>query len=97
MNKTYAVYIMTNYSQTSFYIGVTGNLQKRVWEHKNKVVEGFTKKYNIDRLVYYELTDSVEIALNREKQLKRWHRDWKINLIKEMNPEFKDLSMDWDK
>lgn len=96
MNKTYAVYIMTNYSQTSFYIGVTGNLQKRVWEHKNKVVEGFTKKYNIDRLVYYELTDSVEIALNREKQLKRWHRDWKINLIKEMNPEFKDLSMDWE-
>ena len=95
MNKTYAVYIMTNYSQTSFYIGVTGNLQKRVWEHKNKFVEGFTKRYNIDRLVYYELTDSVETALNREKQLKRWHRDWKINLIKEMNPEFKDLSMNW--
>ncbi len=96
MNKTYAVYIMTNYSQTSFYIGITGNLQKRVWEHKNKFVEGFTKRYNIDRLVYYELTDSVETALNREKQLKRWHRDWKINLIKEMNPEFKDLSMDWE-
>ena len=96
MNKTYAAYIMTNYSQTSFYIGVTGNLQKRVWEHKNKFVEGFTKRYNIDRLVYYELTDSVETALNREKQLKRWHRDWKINLIKEMNPEFRDLSMDWD-
>ena len=87
---------MTNYSQTSFYIGVTGNLQKRVWEHKNKFVEGFTKRYNIDRLVYYELTDSVEAALNREKQLKRWHRDWKINLIKEMNPQFKDLSMDWE-
>ena len=87
---------MTNYSQTSLYIGVTGNLQKRVWEHKNKFVEGFTKRYNIDRLVYYELTDSVETALNREKQLKRWHRDWKINLIKEMNPEFKDLSMDWE-
>ncbi len=86
---------MTNYSQTSFYIGVTGNLQKRVWEHKNKFVEGFTNRYNIDRLVYYELTDSVETALNREKQLKRWHRDWKINLIKEMNPQFKDLSMDW--
>ena len=87
---------MTNYSQTSFYIGVTGNLQKRVWDHKNKFVEGFTKRYNIDRLVYYELTDSVETALNREKQLKRWHRDWKINLIKEMNPQFKDLSMDWE-
>ncbi len=96
MNKTYAVYIMTNYSQTSLYIGVTGNLQKRVWEHKNKFVEGFTKRYNIDRLVYYELTDSIETALNREKQLKRWHRDWKINLIKEMNPEFNDLSMDWE-
>ena len=96
MNKTYAVYIMTNYSQTSFYIGITGNLQKRVWEHKNKFVEGFTKRYNIDRLVYYELTDSVETALNREKQLKRWHRDWKINLIKEMNPQFKDLSTDWE-
>ena len=96
MNKTYAIYIMTNYSQTSFYIGVTGNLQKRVWEHKNKFVEGFTKRYNIDRLVYYELTDSVETALNREKQLKRWHRDWKINLIKEMNPQFKDLSTDWE-
>ena len=78
------------------YIGVTGNLQKRVWEHKNKFVEGFTKRYNIDRLVYYELTDSIETALNREKQLKRWHRDWKINLIKEMNPEFNDLSMDWE-
>ena len=96
MNKTYAGYIMTNYQQTSFYIGVTGNLQKRVWEHKNKFVEGFTKRYNIDRLVYYELTDSVETAINREKQLKRWHRDWKINLIKEMNPEFKDLSTDWE-
>ncbi len=87
---------MTNYSQNSFYIGVTGNLQKRVWEHKNKVVDGFTKKYNIDRLVYYELTDSVDTALNREKQLKRWHREWKINLIKEMNPEFKDLSLAWE-
>ena len=71
-------------------------MQKRVCEHKNKFVEGFTKRYNIDRLVYYELTDSVETALNREKQLKRWHRDWKINLIKEMNPQFKDLSMDWE-
>ena len=87
---------MTNYSQTSFYIGVTGNLQKRIWEHKNKVVDGFTKKYNVDRLVYYELTDSVDAALNREKQLKRWHREWKINLIKEMNPEFKDLSLAWE-
>lgn len=95
MKKTCAVYIMTNYSETSLYIGVTSNLQKRVWEHKNKIIEGFTKKYNVDKLVYYELTDSIETAINREKQLKRWHRQWKINLIKEMNPEFKDLSLDW--
>ena len=95
MNKTYAVYILTNYNETTFYIGVTGNLQKRIWEHKNKIVEGFTKKYNVDKLVYYELTENVESALNREKQLKRWHRQWKINLIKEMNPELKDLSESW--
>ena len=96
MNKTCAVYIMTNYSETSLYIGVTSNLQKRVWKHKNKVVEGFTSKYNVDKLVYFELTDSIESAINREKQLKRWYRDWKINLIKEINPEFKDLSLDWE-
>ena len=96
MNKIYAVYIMTNYSETSLYIGVTSNLQKRVWEHKNKITEGFTKKYNIDKLIYYEITDSIESAINREKQLKRWHRQWKINLIKQMNPDFKDLSLDWE-
>lgn len=96
MQKTCAVYIMTNYSETSLYIGVTSNLPKRVWEHKNKVVKGFTEKYNINKLVYYELTDSIESAINREKQLKRWHRQWKINLIKEMNPNFKDLSLEWE-
>ena len=96
MKKTYAVYIMTNYSETSLYIGVTSNLPKRVWEHKNKVVEGFTEKYNVDKLVYFETTDSIESAIKREKQLKNWHREWKINLIKEMNPDFKDLSLDWE-
>ena len=92
MNKTYFVYILTNYNNTTFYIGVTGNLLKRLEEHKNKLVEGFTKKYNVNKLVYYELTQSVEAALNREKQLKRWHREWKMNLIKELNPDFKDLA-----
>ena len=91
MNKTYAVYILTNYNQTTFYIGVTNNLKRRIWEHKNKIVEGFTKKYNLNKLIYYELTESIESAINREKQLKRWHRQWKINLVKEMNPEFLDL------
>ena len=95
MNKTCAVYIMTNYSETTLYIGVTSNLEKRVWEHKNKVVKGFTNKYNINKLVYFELTDSIESAIKREKQLKRWHREWKLNLIKENNPDFKDLSLDW--
>ena len=94
MKKTFAVYIMTNYKNTTLYIGVTSNLQRRVWEHKNKVVKGFTEKYNINKLVYYEITDSIESAIIREKQLKNWHRDWKINLIKEINPEFKDLSLD---
>ena len=87
---------MTNYSETSLYIGVTSNLPKRVWEHKNKVVEGFTEKYNVDKLVYFETTDSIESAIKREKQLKNWHREWKINLIKEMNPDFRDLSLDWE-
>ena len=85
---------MTNYSETTFYIGVTSNLPRRILEHKNKVVEGFTQKYNVNKLVYYEITDSIEVAINREKQLKRWHREWKINLIKEMNPQFRDLSED---
>ena len=96
MNKTCAVYIMTNYQETTFYIGVTSDLEKRVWEHKNKVVEGFTNKYNINKLVYFELTDSIETAIRREKQLKNWHRDWKINLTKTINPEFKDLSLEWE-
>ena len=95
MNKTYAVYILTNYNETTFYIGVTGNLENRIWQHKNKVVDSFSKKYNLTKLVYYELTENVETALNREKQLKRWHREWKINLIKQMNPNFDDLSADW--
>lgn len=91
MKKSYFVYILTNFKETTFYIGVTSNLQKRIWEHKNKVIEGFTEKYNVDRLVYFEQTEDVETALNREKQLKRWHRQWKINLIKEFNPEMRDL------
>ena len=95
MNKTYVTYILTNYNETTFYIGVTGNLEKRIWEHKHNVFDGFTKKYNVKKLVYYELTENAEAAINREKQLKYWHRKWKINLIKKMNPEFKDLSDSW--
>ena len=93
-NRQYYVYILFNKKNGTLYVGVTNNLVKRVWEHKNKVVKGFTEKYNINKLVYYEITDSIESAIIREKQLKNWHRDWKINLIKEINPEFKDLSLD---
>ena len=95
MEKQYYVYILTNYDETTFYIGVTGNLEKRVWEHKNKFIDGFSAKYNLNKLVYFEVTNSVEAALDREKQLKRWHRQWKINLIKENNPDFIDLSAQW--
>ena len=89
--KQYYVYIMTNYSKT-LYIGVTGNLEKRIWQHKNKLVEGFTKKYNIDKLVYYELTGDTRIAIEREKQLKGWKRERKIKLIEKQNPLWMDLS-----
>ncbi len=91
-NKHYYVYILTNKSNHVLYIGVTNNLNRRMFEHKNKLVEGFTKKYNLLKLVYYEETDEVESAINREKQLKNWHREWKINFINQFNPEWKDLS-----
>jgi len=90
--KQYYTYILTNKSNNVLYIGVTNDLPRRIFEHKNKLVEGFTKKYNLGKLVYYETTIDVGSAINREKQLKNWHRDWKINLIKQFNPEWKDLS-----
>ena len=91
MPNQYYVYILTNKINTFFYIGVTSNLIKRVYEHKQKFVEGFTEMYNVDKLVYFECTNDIESAIKREKQLKNWHIDWKINLIKEKNPLFKDL------
>ena len=75
-------------------IGVTNNLIKRFYEHKNDLVEGFTKKYGVHRLVYYEQSEDVMSAIEREKQLKNWHRDWKINQINRFNPGWKDLSDD---
>ena len=90
--KQYYVYIMTNNSRT-LYIGITSDITKRVYEHKNKLVEGFTKKYNIDRLVYYEVTNDVNAAITREKQLKKWRREKKVKLIEEFNPEWRDLSI----
>ena len=89
--KRYYIYIMTNKSKT-LYIGVTDNLERRVYEHKNKLIEGFTKKYNITKLVYYETTNDVRSAIEREKQIKGWLRRKKIALIEVVNPKWADLS-----
>ena len=87
----YYVYILASRRNGTLYIGVTNNLQKRVWEHKNNLVKGFTEKYNIHLLVYYEQFDDIKQAIMREKQLKRWKRYWKIRLINTMNPGWNDL------
>ncbi len=87
----YYVYILASKRNGTLYIGVTSNLIKRVYEHKKNLVDGFTKKYNIYKLVYYEITDDAESAIRREKQLKKWNRKWKINLIENSNPEWIDL------
>ncbi|MDI6757443.1 MAG: GIY-YIG nuclease family protein [Endomicrobiia bacterium] len=94
MNREYYfVYILTNKSNRVLYIGVTNNLARRMYEHKNKLVKGFTQKYNLIKLVYYEVADDITFAIKREKQLKNWHRDWKIKLITDSNPDWKDLSL----
>jgi len=91
--KQYYVYILTNNSKT-LYTGVTNNLIRRIYEHKNKFVEGFSKKYNLTKLVYYEISEDVRSAIAREKQIKGWLRSKKIKLIESMNPEWKDLSLE---
>ena len=93
--KTYYVYIMTNKKNGTLYIGVTGNLERRVYEHKQKLIEGFTKKYNLHKLVYYESGTDVSSVITREKQLKKWLRKWKIELIEKENPDWVDLANDW--
>ena len=87
----YFVYILASRKHGTLYIGMTGDLLKRVWEHKNEVVEGFTKRHHVHRLVRYEAFDTPEHAIQREKSLKKWPRDWKINLIERDNPEWIDL------
>ncbi len=90
-DRIYSVYIMTNKGNTTLYTGVTSGLKGRVWQHKNKVIEGFTKKYNINKLVYYEAVESIELAIAREKAIKNLVRRKKIALIEKNNPEWKDL------
>ncbi|SEJ86427.1 putative endonuclease [Deinococcus reticulitermitis] len=91
MVRSYWVYILTNRRNGTLYIGVTNNLARRVWEHRQKVVPGFTQKYNLTRLVYFEETTDVRSAIAREKQLKGWLRAKKVALIEGMNPQWRDL------
>ena len=90
---TFCVYMLTNKPYGTLYVGMTSDLVKRVWEHKNKVVPGFTRRYGLDRLVWFEACDTRDAALSREKQIKEWKRDWKINLIERDNPHWNDLYM----
>ncbi len=90
----YYVYILANWNNKVLYTGVTGNLQRRIYEHKNKLADGFTNKYNVEKLVYYDLTDDVREAIKREKEIKGWKRFKKDDLISGFNPEWRDLSED---
>ncbi len=92
--KTYYVYILTNWNHEVMYIGVTSDIHKRIYQHKNKLADGFTKKYNVTKLVYYESTEDVRSAISREKQLKGWARKKKNNLVMVTNPGWKDLGAD---
>jgi len=91
MNKQPAVYILASKRNGTLYTGVTSNLLKRIWEHKNNLVEGFTKRYDVHHLVWYEIHESMESAITREKQLKKWKRKWKLDLIEKGNPYWRDL------
>ncbi len=92
--KSYYVYILTNKKQGTLYLGITNNLIRRIYEHKQGCVDGFSKKYKTNQLVYFEETSDVDSAIQREKQMKKWYRSWKIKLIEQNNPEWKDLYKD---
>ncbi|WP_404818811.1 GIY-YIG nuclease family protein [Vibrio chemaguriensis] len=87
--------MLTSNNNAVLYIGVTSQLPQRIWQHKNGVVEGFTKKYNVHKLVYFELFEDMATAINREKQLKQWKREWKLALVRETNPNFLELSTEY--
>jgi putative endonuclease len=89
--KTFAVYILASARNGTLYIGVTSDLVQRVWQHREKFVDGFTREYDVSRLVWYEVHDDVEAAITREKQIKKWKRAWKIGMIEKENPYWNDL------
>jgi putative endonuclease len=91
MHKQPAVYLLASKRNGTLYVGVTSNLVRRVWEHKNNLVEGFTKRYDVHQLVWYELHENMDSAILREKRLKDWKRKWKVQLIESTNPDWEDL------
>jgi len=91
----YYVYLLTNKKNGVLYIGMTNNLERRIFEHKKKLVSGFSKRYGLDKLIYFETFPYVNEAIKREKQLKNWNRQWKIDLIEDENPDWKDLASFW--
>ena len=91
MRENFYIYILSCQTRGTLYIGVTSDLHKRIHEHRNGLVEGFTKKYGVHRLVYYEIAKDAGTAISREKQLKKWNRAWKFKLVEENNPEWADL------
>ena len=88
----YYIYILSNWNNKVLYVGITNNLERRLYEHKNKLIEGFTKKYNLDKLVYFEHTTDVNSAIRREKEIKKWRREKKNNLIESLNPGWAELT-----
>jgi putative endonuclease len=94
MERQPCVYLLASIRNGTLYTGVTSNLMKRIWEHKNNLVEGFTKKYDVHTLVWYEVHETMESAIRREKAIKNWKRAWKVKVIEELNPEWRDLYPD---
>jgi putative endonuclease len=92
LSKNYGVYLLTNWNNKVIYVGVTNDLERRIYEHKNKLLDGFTKKYNVSRLVYFEETQDINSAIAREKEIKKWRREKKDKLVNEVNPSWRDLS-----
>lgn len=93
--NSYYVYIISNRHRTTFYIGITNDLQRRMDEHRSGLIKGFSQRYRLKYLMYFEETDDITAAIGREKQLKNWHRDWKLNLIRSVNPTLDDLADSW--
>jgi putative endonuclease len=94
MERQPCVYILTNKRNGTLYVGVTSDLSKRIWQHKNKAVDGFSKEYDLDKLVWFEIHETMESAIQKEKIIKFWKRRWKLNVIEELNPEWKVLYED---